>query len=285
MALNEIKLAETLSARFRLDLTGCLVSTKDGLSCGVRATDIPTPNGFMILVTSGWKSIEAEFVPDTYAGELVRALGDSLPHTRRVFGSLAEAFNAMGNRIVLSINGSVMPTLLDLPPAPWSQFQLNVRRLTDATNGSEAALQICTEEIATACLALVLTLLPLEEDDIVAIPMYESGLPEGACTKVTVNRYERSPVNRAACIAAHGATCNVCGFDFGVFYGSLGHGYIEIHHRTPVSQMGANYIVDPIRDLVPLCSNCHATVHRTDPPLEPDALALIIAKNRNTTLS
>ncbi len=278
MALNEIKLAETLSARFRLDLTGCSVSTKDNLSCGVRATDIPSPNGFMILVTSGWKSIEADFVPDTYAGELVRAMGESLPHARQAFCSLAEAFNTMGNRIVLRINGSVISTLSDLPPAPWSKFQLNVRKLTDATNGDEATLQVCTEEIATACLALVLTLLPLEEDDTVAIPLYESGLPEGACTKVTVNRYERSPVNRAACIAAHGSACYICGFDFGIFYGSLGQGYIEVHHRIPVSKMGGNYIVDPVRDLVPLCANCHATVHRTDPPLEPDALAAIIAK-------
>jgi len=281
LILNEIKLAETLSARFRLDLTGCLASTKNGLGCGVRATDIPSPNGFMILVTSGWKSIEADFVPDTYAGELVRAMGNSSSHTRQIFGSLAETFNAMGNRIELSINGSVILTPSDLPIAPWSKFQLNVRRLTDATNESEAALQASTEEIASACLALVLTLLPLEEDDTIAIPMYESGLPEGACTKVTVNRYERSPVNRAACIAAHGTVCNICGFDFSVFYGSLGHGYIEVHHRIPVSQMGANYIVDPVRDLIPLCANCHATLHRTDPPLEPDALTAIIAENRN----
>lgn len=276
MDLNESKLAETLSARFRLGLKGCVIATKDGSHYGVRATDIPSPNGFMIQVTTGWKSVEADFVPDTYAGDLVRTMGDSLPQTKTVFGSLADAFHGMGNRIELRINGSVVSTMSALPPAPWNKFELNVRRLTDAMTVSKEALQNSAEEIAAACLALVLTLLPLEEDDTVAMPLYEGGLPEGACTKVTVNRYERSPVNRAACIAAHGAVCNVCGFDFGKAYGPLGHGYIEVHHRVPVSQMGAGYIVDPVRDLVPLCSNCHAAVHRIDPPLKPEALATII---------
>ena len=278
MILNENILAETLSARFRLGLMGCVLSTKDGNRCGVRATDIPSPNGFMIQVTTGWKSIEADFVPDTYAGDLIRAMGHSLPQARDVFGFLADAFEGMGNHIKLRVNESVVSTMSALPPAPWSKFELNVRRLTDVVTGSEKALQNSAEEIATACLALVLTLLPVEEDD-VAMPLYECGLPEGACMKVILNRYERSPVNRAACIAAHGSICNVCGFDFGKVYGPLGHGYIEVHHRIPVSRMVTGYIVDPIRDLVPLCSNCHSAIHYTDPPLEIEALSVIIAKN------
>jgi len=281
LALNESKLAEMLSARFRLGLMGCVVSSKEGACCGVRSTDVPSPNGFMIRVTTGWKSIDADFVPDTYAGELVRAMGNSLPETRSVFCSLANVFEEMGNHIRIRVNGSVVVAMAALPPAPWNKFELNVRRLTDAVTDSEEALQKSCEEIASACLALVLTLLPLEEDDTGAIPLFESGLPEGACFKVTVNRYERSPVNRASCIAAHGSICNVCGFDFGKVYGPLGQGYIEVHHRVPVSQMGAGYIVDPIRDLVPLCSNCHAAVHRTDPPLETDFLTATIASNKS----
>ena len=135
------------------------------------------------------------------------------------------------------------------------------------------------EEIAAACLALILVLLPLEEDDLVAMPLFEGGLPEGGCVKVTVNRYERSTANRAACITAHGAVCKVCGFDFGKFYGQFSRGYIEVHHQIPVSKMGAGYVVDPIRDLVPLCSNCHAAVHRTDPPMTIDSLIALIEKN------
>lgn len=280
--MDENKLAKTLSARFHLGLTGCIVSTKDGNRQGIRATDIPSPNGFMIQVSTGWKSVEADFVPDTYAGNLIRGMGDSLAQAGRVFASLADAFEEMGNHIQLRVNGSVVSTMSALPPAPWSKFELNIRRLTNAAAEGEEALENSIEEIAAVCLALVLTLLPLEEDNAVAMPLFESGLPEGACTQVTVNRYERSPVNRAACIAAHGSVCKVCRFDFGKVYGPIGHGYIEVHHRVLVSQMGSGYVVDPIRDLVPLCSNCHSAVHRLDPPLEPEALIKVLKEQEET---
>jgi len=55
-------------------------------------------------------------------------------------------------------------------------------------------------------------------------------------------------------------------------YGELGEGFVEVHHIVPVSQMGGSYRIDPVRDLVPLCSNCHSMVHRTDPPMRPEAL-------------
>ena len=261
-------------------MAGCVVSTKDGIRHGVRATDIPSPNGFMIQLNTGWKSIDANFVPDTYAGDLIRAMGNSLPLARNVFGSLAISFNELGNRIKISINGSLVPKISELPPAPWNKFELSVRRLTDAVTESDDVLQSSAEEIASACLALILSLLPLEEAENASTPLYESGLPEGACTKVTVNKYERSPVNRALCIAAHGSVCHVCSFDFGKVYGQLGQGYIEVHHRIPVSRMGASYVIDPIRDLVPLCSNCHSAVHQTDPPFELETLISIVAASR-----
>ena len=91
-------------------------------------------------------------------------------------------------------------------------------------------------------------------------------------TRVAVNRYERSLANRAAAIAIHGAFCHVCGFDFAEFYGLMGEGFIEVHHRIPVSRMGEGYVVSPEEDLVPLCANCHQMVHREDPPVAVEEL-------------
>jgi len=275
MALNEQKLAESLSARFGLSLSGCAVSAKDGVRYGIRAADIPSPNGFMIQIATGWKSIEASFVPDNYAGELIRAMGNSSQEARSLFHALTESFNELGNRITLAINGSLIPDTSMLPPAPWNKFDLSIRKLADMVTDDNEVLQRRVEDIGTACLALTLSLLPLEEAEDTVMPLFEGGLPEGACTTVTVNRYERSPVNRAACIAAHGAVCKVCGFEFGKIYGQLGQGYIEVHHKTPVSKMGGSYTVDPVKDLVPLCSNCHSMAHRTDPPLEMESLIAI----------
>lgn len=87
--------------------------------------------------------------------------------------------------------------------------------------------------------------------------LYEEGTPE----QVISVKYERNPVARAACIAAHGTSCKICGFDFGKEYGSEFEGKIEVHHKVPISEIGEKYIVDPVKDLIPVCSNCHTALH------------------------
>ncbi|HEU5209888.1 MAG TPA: HNH endonuclease, partial [Longimicrobiales bacterium] len=81
-----------------------------------------------------------------------------------------------------------------------------------------------------------------------------------------------------ACVAYYGAMCRVCGFSFEDVYGYLGVGFIHVHHTRPLSTIREEYRIDPIRDLVPVCPNCHAMLHRTDPPLEIDELRLRIAQ-------
>jgi hypothetical protein len=92
------------------------------------------------------------------------------------------------------------------------------------------------------------------------------GLVEGASRKVTVNAYERNPEARTACIRHWGTSCVVCGFNFGVRYGDLGKDFIHVHHLVPLAKVGNEYLVDPVADLRPVCPNCHAMLHRTDPP-------------------
>lgn len=80
--------------------------------------------------------------------------------------------------------------------------------------------------------------------------------------------YERNKEAREACISyfrkLHGGelVCECCGFNFAKAYKDIGEDYIEVHHRTPVSQRGGDYVVNPQTDLVPLCSNCHSMIHR-----------------------
>lgn len=85
--------------------------------------------------------------------------------------------------------------------------------------------------------------------------------PEEALTRVPVNRYERDPEARRACIAHRGSSCAACGFSFELAYGELGKDFIDVHHVVPVAQLGGGYQLDPITDLVPLCANCHAMAH------------------------
>jgi len=68
--------------------------------------------------------------------------------------------------------------------------------------------------------------------------------------------------NRRRAIEIHGAICASCGFDFEKVYGERGRGYIEIHHNKPLSTLDNEQIIDPVTDLIPVCSNCHRMIHR-----------------------
>lgn len=85
---------------------------------------------------------------------------------------------------------------------------------------------------------------------------------EGRSRLIEATVYQRSLKNRARALQIHGTACAACGFDFNAFYGTdLARHYIEVHHRTSVTEVDGQ-IVDPAKDLVPLCSNCHSMVHR-----------------------
>lgn len=95
---------------------------------------------------------------------------------------------------------------------------------------------------------------------------------EGGVTRTVVNRYERDRAARAACIQYHGTTCVVCGFNFEHAYGPLGQNLIHAHHLKEISTFGPGYKIDPVKEMRPLCANCHSMVHRTRPALTLEQL-------------
>lgn len=90
----------------------------------------------------------------------------------------------------------------------------------------------------------------------------DKGIYEGALKTAYINSYERNPIARKKCIEHFGLDCIICGFNFENKYGKLGSGFIHVHHVVPISSIGEAYQVDPIRDLVPVCPNCHAMLHK-----------------------
>ena len=89
---------------------------------------------------------------------------------------------------------------------------------------------------------------------------------EGAAVQILINRYERDPAARRRCIAHHGAVCAACGLSLADQYGPEVDGLIHVHHLTPLSSVGKQTVIDPIRDLRPVCPNCHAVIHSTRRP-------------------
>ena len=95
---------------------------------------------------------------------------------------------------------------------------------------------------------------------------------EGNVKSIYVNIYERNSDARKKCIKHYGCSCAICNFNFQDFYGPLGEDFIHVHHLIPLSEIKKEYVVDPIKDLIPLCANCHAVIHRRRPALSLDIL-------------
>lgn len=93
---------------------------------------------------------------------------------------------------------------------------------------------------------------------------------EGALVRVTRNAFERNRAARAACLAHYGTRCSICGIGLVEQYGEMAADVVHVHHLVPLSQIRQNYKVNPVRDLTPLCPNCHTVVHLRTPPLSPE---------------
>lgn len=129
----------------------------------------------------------------------------------------------------------------------------------------------------------------LEETELTGVEQYAEELnsenqelfTEGLKKVVVVNSYERNPKARQKCIEYWKPICQVCDLDFYKKYGEIGKGFIHVHHIIPISEIGVEYEIDPKKDLIPVCPNCHSIIHRVNPPLTIDELKKIIEEKRS----
>jgi len=108
----------------------------------------------------------------------------------------------------------------------------------------------------------------------------DENLYEGAKMRIYVNCYERNNIARELCLKYYGSVCYICGFDFEETYGEVGRNVIHVHHLKPLYEIGESYCVDPINDLRPVCPNCHAIIHRKNPPFSIDEVMALIKTTR-----
>ncbi|GAB7022761.1 HNH endonuclease [Salidesulfovibrio brasiliensis] len=111
----------------------------------------------------------------------------------------------------------------------------------------------------------------------------EFGMPEGKLITRLHKSKERSRalVNKKKEQALRNEgnlQCEACGFDFLKSYGSLGKGFIECHHTTPISMIALE-TTTKLKDLALVCSNCHRMLHRIRPWLTIDQLKNIMKQN------
>lgn len=106
-------------------------------------------------------------------------------------------------------------------------------------------------------------------------------LQEGRIRALVLSRVERNRRARSACLDHYGRRCSVCGFDPARVYGRQFVGVIHVHHLHPMSTTRGSRRVDPIRDLRPLCPNCHVAVHQRQRPWSVQHLRRLIKLARS----
>jgi len=104
---------------------------------------------------------------------------------------------------------------------------------------------------------------------------------EGARFSVTSTAIERNPKARKDCLSHFGYQCIVCGCDFKKQYGEIGEEFIHVHHRIDISCKPCIHNVDPIKDLIPICPNCHAMAHKRKPAIPIEELKEIYSTHNN----
>lgn len=223
-------------------------------------------DAFGIRTTLRWRSVVVVFEPDRFAGDLLSSMGAADSIGRSAFLAILRECESQGASIEFRVNDehcgiSKVSDWTD----DWNRVSISLRKLLEPEDGEDrpdfAAVMTWTGKFTAAILAL----LPVQDEGHEQFPG-ASGFEEGAESIQRITRYERDRRNRAAAIAIWGTNCQACGFDFGARYGPDAAGFIEIHHLTPISTLERSMVVDPARDLVPLCSNCHAVAHRRTPP-------------------
>lgn len=73
--------------------------------------------------------------------------------------------------------------------------------------------------------------------------------------------------------------CECCGFDFKAAYGAIGEGFIECHHKKPVSSLAPSDRTK-LDDLALVCSNCHRMIHRQRPWLTIEQVKQLVVERR-----
>jgi 5-methylcytosine-specific restriction enzyme A len=272
--LDADAIAELLTARFGVSMLGEAADEAAGQRVRLRPRDVPRTQGFTVDVLIGWRAIDTEFTPASFGRALLASMELSTPDQRAVFGTFLRAAASDGAAIRFRINDQDADARAPSAwPNGWTSFTLSMQKGPMVIDGANpAGLQSLAVTWAGRIVGAALSLMPLEPVESALV-----GEAEGGATQVLVTRYERSSINRSACIEIHGALCKACGFDFERRYGVVGRGFIEVHHTQMVARLAPGTVLNPETDLVPVCANCHSMLHRRTPPYTVDELKTIIS--------
>lgn len=266
-SINEMKLAEKLKGKYGVTFDVDISDTSKGLSVAAR----PSSDGRNMFCIEGVFSTKTRLQITAHPEGFSRPLFETMAHAdvamrqrcARHIDELYDNDRTMSFRLLVN-NDDLRSMPVNDWPRSWDDFEYGFTVFPLLDHESKADL------LEEGYQWIISAFRPLF--DLLEVTIEYEGYSEGDAKKVLSTRYERDSRNRELCIEAKGARCAICGFDFGAVYGPIGEGFIHVHHIVPVSKLGAGYVIDPVRDLIPVCPNCHAMLHRFTPPMQPDEL-------------
>lgn len=261
--------SRALTERFGLEVAAVASRQDNGQHITISPCGIEHTISFKVELHLGWRTVSASFIPGNYASGLIAGMRTASHSQKAAFAVFSDSLKSKGATISLNFGGHLADASCpESWPDEWPSIDLSMRKVGVVVEKSTGYDFDAAFPWATGFFGLAIALLPLEEvEETDAL-----GECEGAALLQLVKRYERSRINRAACIEVRGSSCKICGFDFGVQFGDLGAGFIHVHHIVSLADMGESYALNPGTDLIPVCPNCHAMLHRKRPPLTPDEL-------------
>jgi 5-methylcytosine-specific restriction protein A len=242
-----------------------------------RPEQFPKREGFVIDISGSGGGAEFHLHTEDLAYEtLLNASANASPQALDEFVGILQELGGIGEVSLEIGNSEIEIDAGSIQDSSWHNLAIKVRTTEPFQEEDPEFSQFAQGAIISLndSLMCFFELAPTEIED------SELGLPEGAKQTVSVNKYERSSENRKACIDAFGTDCQICGFSFARKFEGIGEGYIHVHHLIPVSKMGGEYRINPIEDLIPVCPNCHAMLHKRDPPFTPQELREVMDSSK-----
>lgn len=85
---------------------------------------------------------------------------------------------------------------------------------------------------------------------------------EGNTIEIVKELSLRNSQLRSDAILEKKCVCEACGFIFENFYGEIGSGFIEVHHKKMLTSDKGKSRLTTLSDVSVVCANCHRMIHR-----------------------
>lgn len=251
---------ELVRAKIGLAVDGTIRREGDTDVLQLWPVDLDPNQTFKLCLKPAWRSASVVLELGRFAGALLRSIGNAATDAQLTCHTFVSAIRKGGGQVKFTLNGADVEIGMDWP-FDVKSLEVVVRQgALVFEHDSDTDILNLVDRLMVPIFGIFAALIGVED----VVPEM-AGEDEGRPYQTLVTKYERKQVNREACLRVNEPVCSVCGFDFERVYGSVGQGFIEIHHVEPLSEIAVEHAIDPGKDLVPLCSNCHAMAHRQRP--------------------